>query len=309
MVLPGLLITMMEHCSYRVNICVRILSAKYQTTDVFIDLLACRGNVTLEIIHLGSGSGGNSAVYKNEDTTIMIDCGFSIKQAEKRLSMADIAPDRIDHIFVTHHHADHSRSALKASKKWGAELHCNLETAIRLGWQPINEARTFADLDRIEVDHNLSVMPVPVPHDDADNVGFIISTGGERAAYVTDLGEGTDELRRHLSTCSHISIESNYDHDKLMNGPYPDSIKRRISGRGGHLSNVQTAELLKDVVSNNTKSIVLCHLSERNNAPHIAESEVLLKIDDRFNGDLSISTKNGPEFVHYLGEISPNRIL
>ena len=94
-----------------------------------------------------------------------------------------------------------------------------------------------------------------------------------------------------------------------MNGPYPDSIKRRISGRGGHLSNVQTAELLKDVVSNGTKSIVLCHLSERNNAPHIAESEVLLKIDDRFNGDLSISTKNGPEFVHYLGEISPNRIL
>ena len=105
------------------------------------------------------------------------------------------------------------------------------------------------------------------------------------------MGEATDELKRHLKGCSHISIEANYDHDKLLSGPYPDSLKRRISGRGGHLSNLQTANILRDVVTASTKSIVLCHLSEKNNAPHIAESEALMKIHDFFEGDLSISRK------------------
>ena len=67
------------------------------------------------------------------------------------------------------------------------------------------------------------------------------------------------------------------------------------------MSNLQTAKILEEVVSENTKSIALCHLSEKNNAPHLAESEVLVRIDQRFNGDLAISKKNGPDFVHHLG--------
>ena len=122
------------------------------------------------------------------------------------------------------------------------------------------------------------------------------------------MGEATDELKKHLKGCSHISIEANYDHDKLLSGPYPDSLKRRISGRGGHLSNLQTANILRDVVTESTKSIVLCHLSEKNNAPHIAESEALMKIHDFFEGDLSISRKKGPEFTHSIGENANKKI-
>ena len=262
----------------------------------------------LEITHLGSGSSGNSVAYKYEDTVFLIDCGLSTRQMEKRLFLAGITPNQVDHILITHHHADHSKSALKSSKKWGARLHSNLETAMRMGWQPMSEVRTFSDLERIEINHNVSVMPIPVPHDDADNVAFIIFSGGERAAYVTDLGEATDELKKHLKGCSHISIEANYDHNKLLNGPYPDSLKRRISGRGGHLSNLQTANILRDVVTASTKSIVLCHLSEKNNAPHIAESEALMKIHDFFEGDLSISRKKGPEFTHSIGENANKKI-
>ena len=257
--------------------------------------------VTMEIIHLGSGSSGNSVAYRSEDAIIVIDCGLSMKQMEKRLLLADIEPEDVNHILVTHHHMDHSKSAMKASKSWGARLHSNLETALRMGWEPVSDVRTFADLDRIVLGDDLSVIPIPVPHDDADNVAFIVSSGGERAAYATDLGEATEELKSHLRRCSHISIEANYDHSRLISGPYPDSIKRRISGRGGHLSNLQTAKILEEVVDENTKSIALCHLSEKNNAPHIAESEVLVRIDQVFTGDLTISKKNGPEFVHRLG--------
>ena len=277
-------------------------------TDSFIDRLTHAGIVPLEITHLGSGSSGNSVAYKYEDTVFLIDCGLSTRQMEKRLFLAGMNPNQVDHILITHHHADHSKSALKSSKKLGARFHSNLETAMRMGWQPMSEVRTFSDLERIEINQNVSVMPIPVPHDDADNVAFIIFSGGERAAYVTDLGEATDELKKHLKGCSHISIEANYDHNKLLNGPYPDSLKRRISGRGGHLSNLQTANILRDVVTASTKSIVLCHLSEKNNAPHIAESEALMKIHDFFEGDLSISRKKGPEFTHSIGENANKKI-
>ena len=113
-------------------------------------------------------------------------------------------------------------------------------------------------------------------------------------------------IRDSLRGCSHISIESNYDQQKLMDGPYPDSLKRRISGRGGHLSNLQTASILQEVVTPLTKSIVLCHLSEKNNAPHLAESETLMKIHDIFQGDLSISGSLGPDFTHVLG-VAPSK--
>ena len=123
----------------------------------------------------------------------------------------------------------------------------------------------------------MSMLPIPVPHDDSDNVAIIASDGrGSRAGIVTDLGEATRDLVKQLSGCNHISIEANYDHSRLVRGPYPDSLKRRISGRGGHLSNFQTGQILQEVSNNNLQSVVLCHLSESNNAPHIAESEFFL---------------------------------
>ena len=158
-------------------------------------------------------------------------------------------------------------------------------------------------MERLHISDNLSLLPVCVPHDDADNVAIIASNGeGKRAAIVTDLGEPTIELMKHLSGCEHISIEANYDLNKLISGPYPPSLKKRITGRGGHLSNEQAADILAEVLHPKLKSIVLCHLSEKNNAPHLAESEVLHQIGDNFQGVLSISRQEGPDFSNLLGQ-------
>jgi len=266
--------------------------------------------MSIEITHLGSGSKGNATLLSSGDSRALIDCGFSLRQTEKRLSLIGVAPDSIDAILVTHHHRDHSNSALKASRAWDAKLHCNLETAMRLGWHPLEDCRTFGNLERVECATGLSLITVPVPHDDAENVAVIGSDGnGGRVAIVTDLGESTAELAKHLRGCNHISIEANYDHSKLIQGPYPDSLKRRISGRGGHLSNSQTAELLGNVCHPELDSIVLCHLSENNNAPHLAESEVLMAIGDTFSGDISVSKQRGPEFSHWTGQAEPRRFV
>jgi len=115
-------------------------------------------------------------------------------------------------------------------------------------------------------------------------------------------------LVRHLGRCTHISLEANYDHGRLLGGPYPDRLKQRIMGRGGHLSNEQAADLLSEVCGPATRSVVLCHLSAQNNQPHLAESEVLMNIDDLFDGDLSISLQSGPEFSHYLHQVEPERL-
>ena len=166
-----------------------------------------------------------------------------------------------------------------------------------MGWNPISECRTFANLERLDISEEISVLPIPVPHDDAENIALIVSNGdGNRAGFVTHLGAATVELKRHLKGCSHISIEANYDHEKLMQGPYPDSLKRRIMGRGGHLSNSQTADIIKEILTPNLKTLVLCHLSDRNNAPHLAESEVLMQIADDFGGSIFISGQDGPDF-------------
>ncbi len=259
----------------------------------------------LRITHLGSGSRGNSTLLESENCKVLIDCGFSLKQTERRLSRISIEPREIDAIFVTHHHGDHSKSALKASQKWGSRLYCNLETAMKLGWNPISDCRTFGNLERINIHDKISVLPVPIPHDDAENIALIVSNGdGNRAGFATDLGEATVELKRHLKGCSHISIEANYDHDRLMKGPYPDSLKRRITGRGGHLSNSQTAEILREVMTPELKTIVLCHLSDKNNAPHLAESEVLMRIGDEYNGGIFISEQSGPDFKITVGDES-----
>jgi len=94
--------------------------------------------MALEITPLGSGSRGNATLLKSGSTMVLIDCGFSLKQLELRLSRMNVNPLDIDGIFITHHHLDHARSARRASEKWDAILHCSPETAIRMGWTPIS---------------------------------------------------------------------------------------------------------------------------------------------------------------------------
>ncbi|MEC8874295.1 MAG: MBL fold metallo-hydrolase [Candidatus Thermoplasmatota archaeon] len=265
--------------------------------------------MSMQITHLGSGSRGNATLLSYGDTRVLIDCGFSFNQTENRLGVIGVEPSSIDAIVVTHHHKDHSGSAIRASTAWNASLHCNIGTANRLGWSPVEDCNTFESLERVEFNEVLSMIAIPIPHDDSDNVAIIASDGeGGRAGIVTDLGEGTSELLRHLAGCSHISIEANYDHSRLMEGPYPNSLKKRISGRGGHLSNAQTSEILQRVCHENLESVVLCHLSEKNNAPHLAESEVLMAVGDSFKGSISISRQTGPEFSNRIGRAEPQRV-
>ena len=159
----------------------------------------------------------------------------------------------------------------------------------------------FGHLDLIRIGDELTVLPVPVPHAGSDNVAFVASYRGERAAIITDLGSWTDELVKHVYGCEHISIEANYDERKLDSGPYPYSLKERIRGRGGHLSNNQTGQFLAEVWQA-ILYVVLTHLSRRTTRLISQSSTVLYYIGDLFDGDICISRQDGPEMTHYIGK-------
>ena len=257
--------------------------------------------MTLRITHLGTGSRGNSTLLETSEVKVLVDLGFSGAQLQKRLAMLNITPEEIDCALISHHHGDHGGGANIAQRKWGMKILANERTAQELDLDP-KLTSYFGPLDVIRIGDQLSILTVPVPHSGSENVAFVASYCGERAAIITDLGSWTDELIKHVYGCEHISIEANYDDQKLNSGPYPYSLKERIRGRGGHLSNNQTGQFLAEVSTKNTRNIVLTHLSEKNNSPHLAESTVLYYISDIFEGDIYISSQDGPEITHYIGE-------
>ena len=256
--------------------------------------------MSLRITHLGTGSRGNSTLLETDDVKVLIDLGFSGAQLQKRLAMLNIEPEDIDCALLSHHHGDHGGGATIAQRKWDMQILANERTAQELDLDPLKTSY-FGALDVIRIGDELSILTVPVPHSGSENVAFVASCGGERAAIITDLGSWTDELIKHVYGCEHISIEANYDDQKLSAGPYPYSLKERIRGRGGHLSNSQTGQFLAEVSTESTRNIVLTHLSEKNNSPHLAESTVLYYISDVFDGDIYISLQDGPEMTHYIG--------
>ena len=259
--------------------------------------------MTMTITHLGTGSRGNSTLLETPRVKVLVDQGFSGAQLAKRLARLELKPEDIDCVFISHHHGDHGGGAKVLQTRWNIRVLANERTAMELDLLP--ELTTYFEaLDLVRVGEDLAILPIPVPHAGSDNVAFVASHGGERAAIITDLGSWTDELVTHVRGCEHISIEANYDHNKLMYGPYPYSLKDRISGRGGHLSNEQTGQFLAEVCTEKTRSITLTHLSEKNNMPHLAESTVLYFIDEVFSGDLRISAQDGPDFSHYIGKVN-----
>ena len=116
----------------------------------------------------------------------------------------------------------------------------------------------------------VSFIPFRVPHDAHDTVGYFIDFFGTTFTFVTDVGAVTDDMLKYCGMADHLIVESNYDRDMLLRGPYTPELKRRIMNGNGHLSNEQAASLLRSVAGERLQSVFLCHLSENNNTPELA---------------------------------------
>lgn len=227
----------------------------------------------MEVIVLQSGSCGNCFFVAGGGTQILIDAGISGRQAELRLAAHGYDIRDCAGLLISHDHCDHTKSLGIFHRKFGLSVHVTERTLQKVQtWCAVGplpgEVHHFTAGDCWTIG-GLSITAIPTPHDGVEAVAFVISDGLHRVGILTDLGHEFDGLRDVLRSLDAVVIESNYDDEMLNNGPYGPSLKRRIRGPGGHLSNREAAELLRDSASR-LQWACLCHLSGENNCPQLA---------------------------------------
>lgn len=218
---------------------------------------------------IGSGSKGNGTVIEHGQTRILIDCGFSLRDTEMRLQRLGCAADSLDAILVTHEHGDHIRGVGLLARRYGIPVWATRGSVS--GNQPGDVPR----LNLFDVHQSLSIgeieiQPFPVPHDAREPCQFVFSDGDRRLGLLTDTGSSTPHIHASLSGCDALILECNHDPQMLADGPYPPSLKQRVGGAWGHLSNEQAAQILTDIDTGKLNYVVAAHLSDKNNAPELA---------------------------------------
>ncbi len=220
---------------------------------------------------LASGSRGNSIYVSDGNTSVLIDAGLSGVEIERRMKSRDLSIEDIDGIIVSHEHSDHIQGVGVLARRYSIPVYISPETyntaAAQLG--SIRNINNFSCGSAFTI-RDLIIRPFSISHDASDPAGFTIGCNGQKIGIATDLGIATAMVRQHLSDCCCLIIEANHDIPMLEEGPYPWSIKQRVKGRTGHLSNESSRELLMDIMHDQMSHVILAHLSETNNTPEKA---------------------------------------
>lgn len=220
---------------------------------------------------LGSGSKGNALVVEQGATRLLIDCGFSAREIEKRLARLALAPTDIDAIVITHEHDDHWKGVSRFSRAHGLPVWLTPGTHSATLTSEVAARELYSPHEPFAIGE-LELWPYPVPHDAREPAQLVVGNGDHRLGVLSDIGHATPHVRDMIDACDALIIESNHDPDMLAAGPYPASLKARVAGRLGHLSNDQAAELVSGIDTQALQHVVIAHMSESNNRPELAQA-------------------------------------
>lgn len=227
---------------------------------------------------LGSGSRGNATVVEGGGVRVLVDCGFAVRELESRAQGIGMDPGSLAGILVTHEHGDHIGGVARLARAHKVPVYLTRGTAAaREDWAGCT--LTYISPHAAFSIGALDVQPFPVPHDAREPCQFVFAHGGRKLGIVSDLGRGTPHVARSLDACDALLLECNHDPDMLARGPYPDSLKRRVGGDWGHLSNAQAGDLLRGIDRGRLRTLVLTHLSEQNNTPELARAAACEALD------------------------------
>ena len=220
----------------------------------------------------GSGSGGNALAVSSGGTLLLVDCGFCCRELERRMSACGVAPDKAAGLSFPHDPTDPCNGLAPAPQRHPATpLYANGNTADAIavltgvddGWRVFETAETFPVGD-------FTVTSFSIPHDAADPVGYLFDDGASALFVGTDMGSPTFGVRDALARATCAILESNHDPVLLQTSDRPVSLKQRIAGRCGHLSNGDAADLVREVQPPRLKTLLLAHISRQCNAPYLA---------------------------------------
>ena len=251
---------------------------------------------------LGSGSTGNAAIVEaagDQPVRLLVDCGFGLKHLVARLAAANLQPQQLDAIFITHEHGDHIGCAAALALRFELPIWMSSGTYAAIGSPDLgNSLRIARDGEAIAV-KDMTVMPFTVPHDAREPLQLSCTSGPTKIGFLTDLGHATDHVLHHLEGCSALMLECNHDAELLANSSYPEFLKRRVGGPYGHLSNDSAADIAKAVHHSGLKKIVAAHLSLQNNTPALAKSSLVNALALPLCGDEIVmsNAESGCEWV------------
>lgn len=261
---------------------------------------------------LYSGSSGNAAYLETPGARILIDAGKCTRTLIQSLHSIGVDVDTLDAIFVTHEHGDHIASLEVLAKKHPIPVHILLKSAQKYAHKPpealcncfvIHPSAPFS----VQIG-DVTVTAFSTPHDSRASVGYRFSFPDETCTVsvglATDIGYVTEDIRKGLSGCESVILESNHDEEMLMYGPYPYDLKLRIRGKRGHLSNRDCADFAAELAGQGTSKFLLAHLSEENNHPDMAFDETFSALAG-YETTLRIASPN--DVTMLVGE--PNRPL
>jgi phosphoribosyl 1,2-cyclic phosphodiesterase len=236
---------------------------------------------------LGSGSTGNAVLISSEKTNVLVDAGMSAREILRRLGEVGVGHTQLDGILITHEHGDHAGGLRVLMSSVDCPVFISRPTEdsyydTRAGGQngdSESSKRRAALKDRtVEIEStrefrigDIDFEPFSVPHDAADNFGFAAKKDGVKVATLMDFGHITDLIKQKLAGCDAIVVESNHSRDMLRAcSVYTWDLKQRIMSRTGHLSNEDLSDWLQNDFDGTARHVVLAHLSQRANEPHLA---------------------------------------
>ena len=217
---------------------------------------------------LASGSKGNCTYIEYNNTKILIDLGTTSLYAEKKLKDIDVDPTDIKAILITHTHVDHINGLKVFIKKYNPKIYLSEIMHKELKNDIILNNYEYIDGD-FTID-DLKINVIKTSHDTEDSNGYIVESSDSSIVYITDTGYINQKNFKKLINKNVYIFESNHDVEMLMNGRYPYNIKQRILGDKGHLSNKDAGYYLSKLIGDNTKQVILAHLSHDNNTDEIA---------------------------------------
>ncbi|GAA5416522.1 putative metallo-hydrolase YycJ [Paraliobacillus ryukyuensis] len=233
--------------------------------------------MTVRFSVLASGSTGNAFYIGTEKENILVDAGLSGKQIDRLLTEAQIDPNSLSRILVTHEHSDHIKGLGIVARKYNLPIYANEKT-----WKAMQHALGKLSLDQkfvfnmeeTKTFHDIDVTSFGVSHDAAEPMFYTFQHNNKKVALVTDLGYVSERIKKTVENADALIFEANHDVSMLQMGRYPWNVKRRILGDTGHVSNDDCALALTDIIGDKTKRIYLAHLSKDNNMKALARMSV-----------------------------------
>ncbi len=246
----------------------------------------------MKLLSISSGSSGNCYYVGNDNTHILVDAGISGKKIECGLNQIGIKGNELSGVLITHEHIDHVKGIGVLARKYNIPIYATDDTIFE-----IKHMKSLGDIPndlfvRIEPDNkfminDITIDPTSIWHDAADPVCYSMFDGNKKISIATDLGNYDDYIVDKLKDSDIMVIEANHDIRMLQAGPYPYYLKQRILGNYGHLSNERSGQLIKTLLNNHIKGILLGHLSKENNFEELAYETVKLELsDNEFTNDV-----------------------